>query len=89
MSDWRPIETAPKDGRSVLVYADGYDAMGYGVQWIGAACWTTMLLAGEPPHWMGLPPARHETETFPDGTSWQKPIPVTPTHWMPLPEPPK
>lgn len=60
-SEWRSIETAPKD-EQILVW-DGCDEMfvgrwSSGSQWISSSCvdgWTSM----------------------------------TPTHWMPLPDPPK
>lgn len=52
---WQPIETAPKDGTSVLVYEGGHQAV---VFWLGgSAGWSD----GEhvklsPTHWMPLPP---------------------------------
>lgn len=69
MSTWQPIETAPKDGTVVLVFAPD---------------------ASEP---------RVFTAQFNDygegGADWfdacdcaSLPILATPTHWMPLPEPP-
>lgn len=64
MSEWQPIETAPKDGTSVLVVgAYGYVLM---------ARWKEMTRV--PSRWesYGLGAIRFE-----------------PTHWMPLPEPPK
>lgn len=59
MSDWQPMETAPKDGTCVL----GYDAVGYVV------CAFCASMAG----WL-----IEGTDTV-----------VHPTHWMPLPAPPK
>jgi len=60
MSEWQPIETAPKDGQNVLVYNK------YGIQ-IG--CWSVVQ-----PEWC-------YQDTY---------LPMRqPTHWMPLPEPPK
>lgn len=59
---WQPIETAPKDGTEILVYAPGF-------------CQTAL--------W--------ESYTFSEGWvndssgNWLN----DPTHWMPLPEPPK
>ena len=66
MTEWQPIETAPKDGTThILVLDDGWFCIS--AWWDdserneGGQCWKSS-------QWH----------------SW-----LTPTHWMPLPEPPK
>ena len=72
MTDWQPIETAPKDGTNILAWpcSDGWgdEYFPYVVQWVDAneyheGMWREA--AGEKYDWFN------------------------PTHWMPLPEPPK
>lgn len=69
MSEWRPIETAPKDGTWVLVCGNGWDVQ---MAWfalnrrINKAYWKNSL------EWDDYDLADKH-----------------PTHWMPLPEPPK
>lgn len=68
---WQPIETAPKDGRYILVF--------HTMPII--ARWYTHFRNGKPdpfrePEW----DCRCMAADVP---------PVEPTHWMPLPEPPK
>lgn len=65
--EWRPIETAPKDGTPDWNYTDSTEVMvfcpsrgGRSVDWIGTAYWTGRgWYAGEacvcPTHWMPLP----------------------------------
>lgn len=65
MSEWQPIETAPKDGTHVLMYRR---------QDISEAWWQKKFI-GEGYEW--------------GGTGWAYPDFAPPTHWMPLPEPPK
>ena len=87
---WQPIETAPKDGTRIMVYGRGVDG----------AVWDTkvpMPLLHGIAYWHYF-----ETDRYIDagdglykkvrtqdlagwriGYSW-----FTPTHWMPLPEPP-
>lgn len=68
MSEWQPIETAPKDGTSVLtwgcVHDDGgvhmFETPSFQLSRFGETGWVSAALG------------THE-----------------PTHWMPLPEPPK
>lgn len=78
-SEWQPIETAPKDGTPVLVYAtrDGWVAKPARlVASYKSGFWQIYGAAGgEPkssnirdPQWLDV---------------------VTPTHWMPLPNPPE
>jgi len=67
--DWRPIETAPKDGTDVLVSRRDKD----GFEWFAVAQWWVRawaFMSGRP----GDMPAL---------------IGFTPTHWRPLPSPPK
>ncbi len=75
VSEWQPIETAPKDGRWVLVYGgksvhDPQD----GSRAFECKCDTVIQafqnLSGE---WEGMA----------DGWTYR------PTHWMPLPPPPE
>lgn len=63
-NDWQPIETAPKDGKSILVVNGN---------WIVTAHWhrSQQCWASCGPTYERLP--------------WDE----QPTHWMPLPEPPK
>lgn len=70
---WRPIETAPKDGRPVLLGRDMGDPWGWVTGWgewfdhNGISGWVTRGGFYEPPGVLGL---------------------GDPTHWAPLPTPP-
>ncbi len=88
MADWQPISTAPRDGTEMLLYAhhEGYEArLTYGY-WLvlehgkylgdcGGECRCPEF--GEPP----------EPFWYSEDGSFTTEHP--PTHWMPLPEPPK
>ena len=68
--DWQPIDTAPKDGTSILVFipdavapfGDQIDIVRYGsdgasgLAWCHARC-VDGLESGNPTHWMPLPDA--------------------------------
>lgn len=72
---WRDIETAPKDGTTILVIngeKEGYWTEPYQ---IGTASWGKISLPGERYYWM--------SNACCDGVSY-----YIPTHWMPLPSPP-
>jgi len=71
--EWQPIETAPKDGREVLIF------LGFPFNCIKKARWYKPWKnwqAGTYP----IDPVRDEMFGIGGGL---------PTHWMPLPEPPK
>ena len=65
MSTWQPIETAPTDGRLVIVYAeahDGLDGFVTAARWHEDAGWCVDELRPVT-HWMPLPePPKGETE---------------------------
>lgn len=73
MTDWQPIETAPKDGTRILLLGKEY---------------------GEPKVSIGAYQDNKvwsdESSTTDDGYGWygHDNWSPTPTHWMPLPEPP-
>lgn len=75
MSDWQPIETAPKD-QTILLYrptASSYARIAPGE-------WDDQRHHARPtPHWMSW----HRLALVSDNKEH------SPTHWMPLPEPPK
>jgi hypothetical protein len=81
MTDWQPIETAPKDGTPILLFYPGpdYDSGNYHSD--GEAVGVTMAVV--------------RGRTTANGyLIWEgyysavDPSYATPTHWMPLPEPP-
>ena len=61
MSEWQPIETAPRDGTEILLFARGP----YKDDYRGVGQWS-----GQRNDWF-----------------WN--FAIRPTHWMPLPEPPR
>jgi hypothetical protein len=72
--DWQPIESAPKDGRPILIWQPDEDAAPH-----DGLCDDRRYAIGyrRPAEW----PKRSE---YGNRNSSE----VTPTHWMPLPEPP-
>ena len=77
MSEWQPIETAPKDGASFLAWFADEER----VDWC---------------HWQaarypGMPEGRDMPEGWRDGfiTVYAADDPRGPSHWMPIPAPPK
>ena len=87
MTKWRPIKSAPRDGRHVLLHArecgwrgDDCDVqigfwqgMMYGNLNIGGEEWTGWL----------------SVSTYDNGHGDSENARLAPTHWMPLPPPPK
>lgn len=74
--DWQPIETAPKDGRTILVFDDGEVVTvkwRYDDRWGGAwgsedyiqdgSIYDDALIAHSPTHWMPLPDPPQGVET--------------------------
>lgn len=76
MSEWRDIETAPRDGRTVICFwpevelDEVYGLVGEPI--VGSARW--------------IKPGPSFSEHWCLEGKW---TPHDPTHWMPLPEPPK
>ena len=64
MTEWQPIETAPKDGHRLLMAGNNR-----GVAWVTIAHWAP---------YAGCVWNADEMKAL-----------QNPTHWMPLPEPPK
>jgi len=65
MSEWQPIETAPRDGTELLAWwpgpGMGLPAIGWQItNWgriAGSGMWFAHSLVGkQPTHWMPLPP---------------------------------
>ena len=77
--NWQPIETAPKDGRWILLYANNRQFEKYRCS-IAVAKWHTWNGYGaDEIGWYVSDENCHEfTREVHD-----------PTHWMPLPEPPQ
>lgn len=76
MSDWQPIETAPKDGTQILVYTVHGD--------IELSEWfVTETVVHDPVIVNGETLYRHREEAYYSGWNSNEP-----THWLPLPPPP-
>ena len=86
--DWQPIETAPKDGTSLLLIAATYrnpvpmiGHWGQNNAWDEEYHW----LLGETDDW----PTKRASKFRKRAAAEMLGIISTPTHWMPLPPPPK
>ena len=90
MNCWRPIETAPKDGKTIVdLWIVGPDSdvdfysstarkvHGQPLRHGRATCFRWEQRGSNSPAWYPI-----------GGMSYPLPVTVTPTHWMPLPEPP-
>ena len=83
MSEWQPIETAPKDGTHVMLSRGDRVTLGN---------WESVISTSPEYHANGT-----YLGQFEDGNSWEGWMSwdggfceeTPPTHWMPLPEPPK
>jgi hypothetical protein len=75
MTDWQPIDTAPKDGTRVLICT----ARGFvtDARWSESACFGGQ--ERDRPGWQ-----MH----YCDDDPWYSEATENATHWMPLPEPP-
>lgn len=72
MSEWQPIETAPRDGTDILVWSEILEELGnqsfgklHAIARCVGGCWDV------------------------SHTCYYSVEAVNPTHWMPLPTPPK
>lgn len=75
MSEWKTIESAPRDGTTILV-------CGGTLSWRGSYDCDAQMVEPDTANWMG-------GEWFiGNGESYGDRIICTPTHWMPLPSPP-
>jgi hypothetical protein len=69
---WQPIETAPRDETKVLLWSDGGAVFG---------SWRVDKgYASKKPMWLD--------ESYDDFSCGFASVPLDPTHWMPLPQPP-
>ena len=70
---WQPIETAPKDGTIVFLFSNGETVR-------GSFRVDDGFTGHDFPEWLD--------DSFDDWTTGYSARPLTPTHWMPLPNPP-
>ncbi len=82
MSEWQPIETAPRDGEAIWLFYSGQPCLGYfdpPGPWDKDGKWFVKASF-----------RRRGRETkLPDEIFGTYAFGVTPTHWQPLPEAPK
>lgn len=73
---WKPIETAPKDGREIILFFPTYNENQIAVYrynedgelaWEGIGGWSDVEGEYAPTHWMPLPPAPSKPPTAGDG----------------------
>lgn len=81
VSDWQPIETAPRDGTDILGYSteEDDDLNPQIIKWKDGG-W---VISWDHTHMTGM-----KYYNLPDGRIIYTGHGQLPTHWMPLPEPP-
>ena len=79
---WRTIDSAPKDGRSILIMCNDEPGSAGGV---AERCWCGNTCVAE--WWESEEGEKGEWVCYMDLIEEPKPQ-FIPTHWMPLPEPP-
>lgn len=85
MTDWQPIETAPLDGVTVILFVPGVNSWSRpdGLPDFVLGAWEVFLNKGK---WVS---DICEIEGGWESTGeYMVPIDLHPTHWMPLPPPP-
>lgn len=80
MSEWQPIETAPRDGTTILIFGQPDDLL--------MADGSGPLVQFSTPGTFTAAWDEIDDAFVLSGGSWLGPF-VAPTHWMPLPSPPK
>ena len=89
MSEWQPIETAPKDGSRIIIWDPRGKDMAI-VSWYKQYDDFYPVLPDEDQHWAIWDGKNFDTEyPLDDLTLAARRTLQYPTHWMPLPEPPK
>ena len=80
MTEWQPIETAPRDGTAILLFIpDGYTLCGL-TDGVVIGHWSAADLPADAPE--------HDDNWYQLNQDGGFPCDILPTHWMPLPEPP-
>lgn len=90
MSEWQPIETAPKDGTTIIVHRAGHPD-DYHTN-VVPAFWGDVMAGystDDPRNyaWINWHEGLYETDDPDQPKRWHLVRNVT--HWMPLPEPPQ
>ena len=78
MSEWQPIGTAPQDDTEVLLFVEGERKI---AKWSSKPQWWPWDNKPHRPCWVGVTCGDDWFNEY-----WER---DKPTHWMPLPEPPK
>lgn len=79
MTDWQPIETAPRDGTVILFLTEESR--------VESGCWVDAEILGSDAGWLSGSGWTMPGRSFGDPRHHHPPI-DPPTHWMPLPAPP-
>jgi hypothetical protein len=82
--EWRPIETAPKDGCQIILFGDSL--VNSGIQ-MTVAFWKQIPMEYD---WVQTDKNTMKLQKVSEDGRWEMPdiFLIDPTHWMPLPAPP-